>query len=53
MSDGLLSIKERKKYDPNSDTYRETHKHKKSNTFNPYKYVSPNLVSSQVGFNFT
>ena len=44
MSDGLVSIKDRKKHNP--EAYRETHKQKKS-TFNPYKYVSPNLVNSQ------
>jgi hypothetical protein len=48
MTDGLLSIKDKKKQDPNSELYMESHKHKKLNKFNPYKYASPNLTDSQV-----
>lgn len=47
MSDGLLSIRDRKKHDINSEAYREMNKQKKATSFNPYKYVSPNLVNSQ------
>ena len=47
MSDGLLSIKERKTHDPNSEAFRESNKHRNSlKKFNPYKYVSPNLVNN-------
>ncbi len=52
MTDGLLSIKDKKKQDPNSELYMESHKHKKLNKFNPYKYASPNLITQAVLLHF-
>ena len=49
MADGLLSIKDRRKTDHlNPEVDSATHnKPKPSNTtFNPYRYVSPNLFNS-------
>ncbi len=43
MSDGLLSIKERKKIDGDAD--RQAHR-TKNLKFNPYKYISPNVANS-------
>ena len=45
MSDGLLSIKERKKPD---DIVAFQKKQKKAEKFNPYRYASPNFVNSSV-----
>jgi hypothetical protein len=45
MSDGLLSIKERKKSDEFVAMQR---KQQKSEKFNPYRYSSPNFVNSSV-----
>ena len=45
MSDGLLSIKERKKSDEFIAMQR---KQQKSEKFNPYRYSSPNFVNSSV-----
>jgi hypothetical protein len=42
MSDGLLSIKDRRKYDPNSHDKDFTKSAQKS-IYNPYKYVSPSM----------
>ena len=51
MSDGLLSIKERKKPD---DIVAFQKKQKKAEQFNPYRYASPNFINSSVCifFNF-
>jgi hypothetical protein len=48
MADGLLSIKDRKKTDHLNPELHQTAKSKPSNstTFNPYRYVSPNLFNS-------
>ena len=45
MSDGLLSIKERKKPE---DFIMSQRKQQKSEKFNPYRYASPNFVNSSV-----
>lgn len=47
MADGLLSIRDKRKHDPNTESFRETFKQtNKSTKFNHYKYVSPSLVNS-------
>ena len=46
MSDGLISIKDRKKHDKTLEEMKELASKKLKNTFNPYKYVSPTLVKS-------
>lgn len=43
MSDGLLSIKERKKHD-GSSVSKDMNRNR--NKFNPYKYISPSLVAN-------
>ena len=45
MSDGLLSIKERKKPE---DFVALQKKQQKAEKFNPYRYASPNFVNSSV-----
>lgn len=52
MSDGLLSIKDRRRYDEKSENLKETPgKGTKTTKYNPYKYVSPSLVNnSPVGY---
>ena len=52
MSDGLLSIKDRRRYDEKSENLRETPGNStKTTKYNPYKYVSPSLVNnSPVGY---
>jgi hypothetical protein len=44
MSDGLLSIQERK----DNDKIELMRKQNKNEKYNPYKYNSPNLVNSAV-----
>jgi hypothetical protein len=47
MADGLLSIKDRRKTDHLDPDAHRTSKPKSNNTtFNPYRYVSPNLFNS-------
>lgn len=46
MSDGLISIKDRKKHDRTVEELKELASKKAKRTFNPYKYVSPSLVKS-------
>jgi U3 small nucleolar RNA-associated protein 15 len=46
MADGLLSIRDKRKHDVNSEAYRESFKHShKSTEYNPYKYASPYLFN--------
>ena len=44
MSDGLFSIKERKKHDPVSSQLNKLNSSK--NKFNPYRYISPNIITN-------
>ena len=47
MADGLLSIRDKRKHDPNTESFKETYRQtNKSTKFNHCKYVSPNLVNS-------
>jgi hypothetical protein len=47
MADGLLSIRDKRKHDPNTESFKETFRQtNKSTKFNHYKYVSPSLVNS-------
>ena len=47
MADGLLSIRDKRKHDPNTESFKETYRQtNKSTKFNHYKYDGPNLVNS-------
>lgn len=44
MSDGLFSIREQKKHDSNSQQIYKQSPNK--NKFNPYRYISPNIITN-------
>jgi hypothetical protein len=46
MSDGLISIKDRKNHDKRAGMKDSLEERRHKGKFNPYKYVSPNLVKS-------
>lgn len=46
MTDGLLSIKNRRRHDPKSAEFKEQSKQLNKPSFNSYKYINPSLVNT-------